>query len=234
MDIAYIDQLANQGDGYLHKASAVSKIVLTASMIAAVVVSKRAVELLFILFVLIVVNLLHKLPLKKIIHFIFYPAFFSMVFALTRLIYSFEAGIVVILKAVVAAMAMVLLITTTPYPEVFAFFRAFLPAVVVDGMLFTYRIFFILLERIQKALTIVKLRGGFRPSNIWFNIKNLAGVIGVLFIYAFDMSERMYHIYSLRGYEGRMAQGFQWYRFKKKDYIPLGISVLIITAVVIL
>ncbi|WP_349239135.1 energy-coupling factor transporter transmembrane component T [Petroclostridium sp. X23] len=181
---------------------------------------------------LILLNIVNKLPLRRILHFALYPVFFSLVFGFTRFVYSVEAGFIVILKAVDAAMTMLLLVTTTPYTEIFAFFRLLLPGIVVDGMFFTYRIFFILLEKIQRSLTIIKLRGGLRPYNIIFNIKNLAGVIGVLFINAFDMSERMYNIYSLRGYEGKIISDNKWFKFKRLDYIPIGISVIIIAMVV--
>ncbi|MDK2800181.1 MAG: cobalt/nickel transport system permease protein [Clostridiales bacterium] len=234
MDIAYIDQLANNGKGYLHKASVISKILLTVSLMVSVVVSNRLIQLLFIFLLLILLNIFNRLPLAKILHFAAYPAFFSLVFAMTRFMYSVEAGFIVILKAVDAAITMILLITTTPYPEIFSFLRLFLPKVVVDGMFFTYRIFFILLEKLQKTLVIIKLRGGFKPSNLLFNVKNLAGVIGVLFIHAFDMSERMYNIYSLRGYEGKILQENRWYKLKKLDYIPIGISIMIIAVVKIL
>lgn len=233
MDIAYIDQLSNNGDGCLHRASVISKIFLTGSLIVSIIMSNHLIPLLLVLIILILLNAISKLPIGGIMHFALYPAFFSLVFALTRFTYSAEAGFVVILKAVDAAMAMILLITTTPYTRIFSFFRLFLPGVVVDGMFFTYRIFFILLEKLQKALTIIKLRGGFRPSNILFNVKNLAGVIGVLFIHAFDMSERMYNIYSLRGYEGKLSQENNWYKFKKSDYIPIGVSIIIIAVAVI-
>ncbi|MGE4282412.1 MAG: CbiQ family ECF transporter T component [Clostridia bacterium] len=233
MDIAYIDQLANNGGSCLHKASAVSKMILTISIIIFIVMSDSFIKLTAIFILIVILNIINKLPIEKVFHFALYPAFFSLIFAATRFTYSIEAGMVVILKAVDAAMAMILLLTTTPYPEVFAFFRLLLPGVVVDGMFFTYRIFFILLEKIENSLTIIKLRGGLRTYNILFNLRSLAGVIGILFINAFDMSERMYIIYSLRGYQGRIPTESKWFAFKKLDFIPIGISIMIIVMAVI-
>ncbi len=233
MDIAYIDQLANNGDGCLHKASVISKVLMTISIIAAVVVSTRIYQLLSVFIMLIILTRINQLPLRKILHFMLYPAFFSMVFALMYFRYSFEAGVVIILKAVVAAKGMLLLITTTPYPQIFGMLNRFLPSMVTDAMLFTYRIFFILLEKIRKSLIMIRLRGGFRPSNIIFNVKNLAAVIGIIFINAFDMSDRMYHIYALRGYSGNMMSNFKWYHFKRNDYMPIAVAIIIIAMVVI-
>ena len=108
-----------------------------------------------------------------------------------------------------------------------------MPAILVDGMFFAYRIFFILTERLGNALTVIKMRGGLSPSNIIFNIRNLAGVIGIIFIDAFGMAERMYQIYSLRGYDGRLHENSEWYRLTRQDWIPIGISFSILTVVTI-
>ena len=48
-----------------------------------------------------------------------YPVFFSLLFALIMMQQSFEAGIIVIFKAVGAALNMILLITTTSYVDIF-------------------------------------------------------------------------------------------------------------------
>ncbi|NLY42797.1 MAG: hypothetical protein GX066_02270 [Clostridiaceae bacterium] len=234
MDIAYIDQLSNNGGGCLNKASAISKILMTVCIIVSVILCENVTELAVIFAVLLLLIVVNKMPLGKILHIAAYPVFFSLLFALMRFSYSVEMGFVVLLKGANAAVAMILLMVTTPYPLIFSFLRLFLPGVVVDGLLFTYRTFFILLDKLQKALTVIKLRGGFRPFNIIFNVKNLAGVIGVLFIHAFDMSERMYNIYSLRGYEGRLVLESKWYGLKKWDCIPLGIGIIILALVVVL
>lgn len=235
MHIAYIDQLANNENGYLHKTSGIAKIFLTGSFIASIIIAKYLIELLLIFTVVTILIATNKLPVRKLLRFCLYPAFFSLLFALIKFTHSAEEGFAIILKAVDSALAAILLITTTPYTEIFSFFRLFLPDVVVGGMFFTYRIFFILLEKIENALAIIKLRGGFRPSNIIFNVKNLACILGVLFISAIDMSERMYNIYSLRGYGGSgIFLENKPYKLKKADYIPIGTGIVIFIMVVIL
>lgn len=233
MDLAYIDQLSNNGDGRLHRASAISKILLSLSVIISIVISNSLSVMLIIFSLLLLINYFNKMPMLKVIHFALYPAIFSMMFALIRFTYSPEQALVIVFKAVDSALAMILLITTTPYVQVFSFFRLFLPGVLVDGMFFTYRIFFILIEKLTNALTVIKLRGGLKPANIFFNIRNLASVIGILFINAFAMSERMYSIYSLRGYENNLFHETEWYKFRKTDHIPVSLSILILTVAVI-
>lgn len=234
MDIAYIDHLANSGDSYLHRSSPAAKMLLSGSVITAIILSDSINAMLSIYIILLVLIGVAKLPILKILHFSLYPAFFSLIFAFIRLTYSVEAGLTVIIKALDAATAMFIVITTTPYPDIFSFFRLLLPGVIVDGMFFTYRIFFILLEKVGNTLTVMKLKGGFNPSKILFNIRNLAGVMGVLFIHAFDMSQRMYNIYALRGYEGSVFQKNNWYEFKRIDVVLILTGIIILLLVVAL
>jgi len=59
-----------------------------------------------------------------------------------------------------AALAMVLLIGTTSYPQLFAVLGRVLPRVVADALLMTYRTFFMLLEAMDHLITALRLRGG--------------------------------------------------------------------------
>lgn len=234
MDIAYIDQLANNGSGYLHKASVLSKVLFCILLLISIIISTNSIELFVIFFILIIITRTNGLPVGKVVHFSLYPAFFSLLFAAMRFYYSFDAGFSVILSAVDGALVMIILITTTPYTKVFSFFGIFLPQIIVNSMFFTYRVFFIIIEKVKNILTIIKLRGGFKATNILFNIKNLAGAIGVLFLNSFDMLERMYNIYALRGYQGSIYMHNKWYKLKRLDFIPMFIGAIILMLVVII
>ncbi|AZR72330.1 hypothetical protein BBF96_02340 [Anoxybacter fermentans] len=233
MDLAFIDLTANQGDSVFHKSSAVSKFLFTICMIIAIIIAKQPIHLTLILVLLIIGYLLARISLLIVGHYALYPAFFSMVFALFKFSYSVAAGVTVILKAVTAALALLLLIFTTPYLQIFGILGYILPDVLVDGMFFTYRIFFILIKEVQNLLTNIKLKGGYHPFNVIFNIKNLAGALGVLFIHSFDLSERMYKILIVRGYTGSLKVkrkvSFHWW-----DYLLILVGVIVIFAVVIL
>ena len=233
MDIAYIDQLANNNNSYLHRASVFSKVLFAIIVLAATIIGSSSIELGLVFLSLVIILKSAGLPAGKIIHFSLYPAFFSLLFAGLRFYYSFDEGMSIILKAVNGAIIMVILVTTTPYPNLFSFFRVFLPQIIVDAMFFTYRILFILIDKVKNILTIIKLKGGFRWYNITFNIRNLAGAIGVLFINSFDMLERMYNIYSLRGYEGNLHVHSKWYKLNRIDFIPLIIALILLVMVVV-
>lgn len=166
-------------------------------------------------------------------HYALYPAIFSFPFAVLRLTVSVSAGLTIILKAVTAAMALLLLIFTTPYPEIFGILHRFLPRVLADGLFFTYRIFFILIQEIQNLLTHVRLRGGGAPFRLMRNLKNIAAALGVLFIHSFDLSERMYSILVIRGYSGRMQTDWR-IRLAGTDYLLLATGVSLLVLVVVL
>ena len=233
MDLAYIDQLSNNSNKWLNRCSVIPKIFLSGTFVVITILADRLIELISISFLLIVLNLFNEIAPKRLFHLALYPVFFSLIFALMRFSYSPEAGFMIMFKAVNAALAMILLITSTPYTQVFSFLRLFLPDLVVEGMFFTYRIFFILIKKLSDVLVILKLRGGVRPSTLFVYLKHLAGAIGLIFINAFDMSERMYSIYSIRGYKGRLCEDQGWLKFNKNDFLPISLSVVIITVVVI-
>lgn len=233
MDLAFIDLMANQGDSVLHRNSAISKFFFVLSILASAIIANRPLEFLPMLVVLIISYLLAEISLIKVAHYAVYPAFFSLIFALIRFTVSISAGFTVILKAVTAALALLLFIFTTPYPELFGLMSKFLPQVLVDGMFFTYRIFFILIGTMENFLKSIRLKGGYRPLGLLSNIKNLVGAIGVIFMHAFDMSERMHQVLTIRGYTGQIKTELRM-NFRLADYlmIILGIGLIILVVII--
>jgi len=202
MDIAFIDRMASGGNSFFHQAKGISKMIFCFSLLVAAVLSESLVKIGGMVAGIFVLFLLAGVPFRKILHFTIYPVFFSMLFAVLKLQQSWVEALVLILKAVGAALSMIFLIITTSYVEVFGILSIFLPGLLMDVFLFTYRSFFILLEKIDHLLKSIRLRGGYRPWNLILNLKNIAGAIGVMIVHSFDMNERMYRIYSLRGYKG--------------------------------
>ena len=98
---------------------------------------------------------------------------------------------------------MILLITTTSYVDIFRVLSLFLPKLLVDIFLFTYRALFIFIDQIENLIKSMRLRGGYRAFNIFANLKNVAGAIGVMVIHSIDMSNHMYQDFSLKGIQRR-------------------------------
>lgn len=233
MDLARIDLIANKGASVLHKSSVVSKLLLALSFIISIILAQSIVHLLVILAIISIGYWVAKISLVKMGHFALYPVFFSLVFAIFKFSISYTEGMVVVLRAITAALTLILLILTTPYYQIFFVLNRFLPTVLVDGLFFTYRIFFILLKEVDNLLISLKLKGGYHPYRILFNLKNLAGALGVLFIHSFDVSERMYQVLTIRGYIGHL-QMEQDVNFAMRDIFLLLSGVSVILMVVIL
>lgn len=226
MLLSRIDYLASNGSSFLHKAKPWTKLLFAALAIAGVVVSGSFLELGVFIIIMIALFLIAGVKPKEILHFAMYPAFFSLVFAIYRMQYSIAAGFVIVFKAIGAALTMLLVITTTSYVEIFGVFSLFLPPLLVDIFFFAYRSFFILIDRLTSLLKSIRLRGGYSLSGLAGNLKNIAGAVGVMIIHSYDMSDRMYRIYSLRGYEGKIAFTRKW--------LPLTVNDLLVTAVAVL
>jgi cobalt/nickel transport system permease protein len=233
MHLAAVDQMAVNGNSFLHRAQPVTKVIMTMLFLIGLVFSDNIIEAVILLAVPAVFILLSKVDSREILHLALYPVFFSIVFALLRMQESWAAGVLVLLKALGAALNMLLLITTTSYIDVFSVFSFVLPGMIVDAFVFTYRSLFLLLDKLENLLKSIRLRGGYHPLKLLFNLRNAAGALGIMVIHAFDMSERMYRIYTLRGYSGRISLTREWRPLRRTDVLLLIFSGIVIMGVVI-
>ncbi|SMP40323.1 energy-coupling factor transporter transmembrane component T family protein [Anoxynatronum buryatiense] len=204
MHLAEMDHLSVNGKGFFHRRGTLSKLVFTIFMLSSWIISRELSQLLLLLLLILFFFVMGSIPLKKVGHLALYPAFFSLIFALMMAQQSWVNGLVIILKAVGAALTMLLLIATTPYVDIFAALSKVLPGLLVDLMIFTYRAFFLLMEKMQALLRIIRLRGGYDAMTPLKNLQNLTRALGTLVIQAFEMSERIYQILAIRGYSGRI------------------------------
>jgi len=235
-DIRMIDYLANKKDSPFHMSSAISKSITTLVIVASVVTNNNLQSLALILGVLIFTLYLSKLPLSKILIWGLYPVIFAGIFALGFFVrdvgsLGFVNALyipgVLILRALCSALSLILLLSTTPYTQVFSLTKRFLPEIIVSTMVLTYRFFFILIEELDDLLRAMYLKGGSLSfGKIRENLGNYGKIVGVLLIHSIDMSERMYRIFLVRGYKGIFSLGeeMKWRRF---DLYPLTIGSLI-------
>ncbi|HHU48856.1 MAG: energy-coupling factor transporter transmembrane component T family protein [Caldicoprobacterales bacterium] len=233
MHIAAIDYMANNGDSFLHQARPVTKVFISFLFLVCLIISSQIGKALVLLVIPIILILLSGVNLREVLHLAAYPLVFSLIFALIRMQQSWILGMLVLIKALGAALNMLLLLATTPYTDLFGVFSYVLPGVIVDVFLFTYRSLFILLDKLENMVKSIRLRGGFHPMKLLFNLKNAAGALGVMTIHAFDMSERMYRIYSLRGYKGKIPVTRDWWPLRLVDGLLLLFSLIVLTGVLI-
>jgi cobalt/nickel transport system permease protein len=141
------------------------------------------------------------LPLRQMVPLALYPALFAVVFALAAAPGP-VTGALIVLKAVTAALGVVVLMFTTPYPQVFAPLQRITPTLVGDALLMTYRSLFILAGKSADLLRAVRLRAGVSARQPIRSARATTRALGGLLLYSFDLSQREYDILRLRGYEG--------------------------------
>ncbi|MDR5658631.1 energy-coupling factor transporter transmembrane component T [Serpentinicella sp. ANB-PHB4] len=233
MHLADIDHLSVNGNSILHRCKVISKLILVLSFLTSFLITSDLTTLLGLIIIQVLFFVVGKIPIKKVIHLAIYPVFFSLLFALIMGRNEWTIAFVIILRALGAALTMLMLITTTPYVDLFATLSFVMPSILVDIFLVTYRSFFILIDKVERLLKNMKLRGGYSSLNVFKNLKSIAGTIGVLIIHSFDMSERMYKIYALRGYNGKIPIEASVFPLHKVDYMVIMMGILIFVGTVI-
>lgn len=228
MDIAFIDNIAYKRTSPFHKASVISKLFLSALIIATVVISANPWVLLFSLLALMAIMYFSQLPVRQLLAFAGYALFFSLIFALSSFSGSFLVTVVVVEKALLAAVSLIMLVSTTPYIEIFSALQVIMPRLLVDMMFSTYRSFFILIQVVSNFFTTLRIRGGYNKFNVARNIKGIARMMGHTFVHAWDMSERVERIMTIRGYESGMLSRSRVSHVNKYDILPLvtGMAIL--------
>ena len=233
MDIASIDYWANSGTSALHRGSALGTGIAALAFVAAVVVTSSPYLLATLYLLLLGGVFASRLPARKLMMIAAYPTLFALLFAASQWNGNLAGPITILLKALTAAQAMVLLITTTPYPDIFAGVGRLMPGLLADGLFLTYRSFFLLLSEMGRVLTALRLRGGLRKGRYLTNAANLARALGMLLVRAIDLSERLYGVLRVRGYRGRLEPGPRWRTVSRADAMPLayGAAALVLASV---
>ncbi|MBM3135616.1 MAG: hypothetical protein FJZ89_10140 [Chloroflexi bacterium] len=229
MDIYLIDYWAQSGQSRWHQASALAKMIGTALTIAAVVLSGDVFVLVAVYLLLAAVVAGTRLGTRRILLLAAYPGIFAVLFALSRWDGDWLTPATIIAKALTAALATVLLIVTTPYPDVFAACQRVFPRLVGDALFLTYRAFFLTLESMEHLLAALRLRGGLVPGRYLSNARNIASSLGLLLVNSLELSQRLYDVLAVRGYTGRLAGSEHWRRLSLADWPPLGLGVLALT-----
>lgn len=232
MDIAAIDHWANSGSSGLHRSSALAKGVAALGFVAAAVMASSPFLLAALYLLLAAGVFATRLPARKLFAIAAYPTLFALLFAASRWDGSLAAPAVILLKALTAAQAMVLLIATTPYTDLFAAVGRAMPGLLADGLFVTYRSFFVLLREMDRMVTAARLRGGLRPRRISSNLGVFSRALGTLLVRAVELSERLYAVLRVRGYRGRLMVGDRWRALSSHDVIPLSTGAAALTLAV--
>ncbi|MDZ4168581.1 MAG: energy-coupling factor transporter transmembrane component T [Coriobacteriia bacterium] len=203
MDVSAIDRSATSGTGPLRAASPRVKLAALGLVLAATLVSWNILVLAAIFLSLLAAALWGRVKLRLALGLAAYPAVFALVFAFASAPDLMTATVIVV-KAVTSALAAVLVVLTTPYPQVFAPIQRVMPGIVGDALLMTYRAIFILAEKFSNLLRAIRLRAGLRGKSAVRSIRVTAAAVGGLLLYSVDLAQRDYDIMRIRGYEGAL------------------------------
>ena len=134
------------------------------------------------------------------------------------------------LRSLASSLTAVLLVATTPYPDLFAPIARVTPRLVGDGLFLTYRAFFGLIARADRMWTALKLRGGLSGRGLPRDLKTAGEGLGQLVIHSYDRSQRLYAIMHIRGPSGRVCGCRHWAEFSAFDLVPIALGLLAIGA----
>lgn len=209
----------------VHRLAAGPKLVAAGLILAGVILSRDLVFLAGTFLVLAGVVVLAGLPWARVLLASFYPAVLLVPLLVAQGLGSPLGSLLMVAKAVDAALTMLALVTTTPYPVLFSALRRVAPGLLVDMLFLAYRSFFILLAVARDVLTALRLRGGLGARNWGRRLGNVGQGIGLVVVRGIDLSEDFSRVLRLRGYRGRLtAAGTEW-RFRPAELAGLVVGV---------
>ena len=234
MWISLLDYLAYSLDSFWHRASAFSKILFLGFTIISVVISTNPYFIISVFVLILIFMFASRLPVLTLSILLLYPLFFGIVFAVSRVGEAASLPIVTILRSVTAASAVLLVISTTNYVDLFSTLQKVMPVSIGDAMFITYRSFFIILDSFRNTIKIARLRGAYRFFGLVRNLFYGGRVLGHSFINAYETNEITQLAMSVRGYEGRIVSSAKRKGKTLNDVIIILLGIVIFILAVIL
>ena len=214
---AQIDHLASAGRSVWHRSSAFAKLLLTAWYVGLAVATPSWGVLLALLATSLALCVSARVPGRLILAAASTPLLFSLIFVFAHLSTEWTAPLVLITRPMVASVTAVWLVSTTPYPDLFAPLSRVLPRGVGDSLFLTYRAVFALLARVERLWSALRLRGAMhRPVRQRFGL--LGEAVGTVVLSGFDRSQRLYQAMQLRGHSGRICGCRHYLEFTREDF----------------
>jgi energy-coupling factor transporter transmembrane protein EcfT len=231
--LAQVDYLASAGRSVWHRASAVVKLGATLALVGAAVFMPGWPALSVLLATAIALVLTARLPLRLLFAAIATPIVFALVIVVASWNGDPARSAALLARPVIAGVAALWLVGTTPYPDLFAPLSRVLPRAIGDGLFLTYRAVFALLARIERLWKALFLRGAMQGP-----VRRRAGMmgeaVGTVVLYGFERSHRLYQVMHLRGHSGRICGCRHWLELRREDAWVVGVLVLALVASVIL
>lgn len=233
-DIAIVDLWASSGRSLWHRASALAKMGFVAALLFAVLTTREPGVLAALAGLVLACLASARIPLGPALLLGLYPMLFSSLFVLSRWDGTWQTPAVLVLRALTSSLGAVLLVATTPYPDLFAPIARVTPRLIGDGLFLTYRAFFGLLHRADRMWVALRLRGGLTGRGLPRDLRHAGEGLGQLVLHSYDRSQRLYAVMQLRGHSGRVCGCRHWADFSRADLVPLLLAALVVAGAVAL
>jgi len=230
MEHSFLDQYST-GNSFIHRLDPRIKLISFVACVFFVVLTPATSFLSFMLYAALglVFVQLSRLPVGFLMRRLLFVVSFACIIAagipfLTkgtivdtfsfgplRLTVTFEGLLIfwnVIIKSLLASLMMIMLTSTTRFPDVLKALEWFrCPRLITMILSFMYRYIFVLIDELMKMQQAKQARSV--RGNRWFQVKALANMIGVLFIRAYERGERVYLAMCARGFDGSVKTAHQ-------------------------
>lgn len=184
------------------------KLVGTVSLVVALSFLRNLTALLVALAFLLVLLALSRLPLR---HFgrIFLVSLPFILVASVALFFTSGSGpaVAMALRIAASVIALLLMVTTTPFFELLWALRWFrVPYVFCALLLFTYRYIFVMLEELERMSMARRARGFSVRGNLLSKdiFKTISFTAGMVLVRSYDRSKNIYSGLVARGYRGEI------------------------------
>ncbi len=210
MSLATLDWWAHGYTSWLHGTTVAAKWALIGSAVTVAIWSQHPLTLATAVALLAAALASTPLPLRVLVIAAVAPLLFFGLYAVGMWDTSDPRGSAIALgvvlgKGMVTTLAWVGVAATTPYPRLFGPLLRFLPRILSDGLLLSYRALFLLFDRAGHLWLALRLRAGLSRRSLRHNGRALGGGMALLLVQAFDLSQRTYEVLHLRGYQGRLG-----------------------------
>lgn len=117
---------------------------------------------------------------------------------------GWETAAAVVIRSVVAFLAALWLVSTTPFDRLLAAMcRLGMPRLFAGLLAFTYRYVYVLFDELARMKTAQRART-FKAQSAWKSWTGTTHLVGMLLIRALDRAERIHGAMTSRGFQGKM------------------------------
>ncbi len=216
MRLLSIDHAATSGTSWLHRASIADKVSMPLAAFGVAAISSSPAPLVSFYAVLILVAWSASLPIARIVMATILPVPMVGLYALSQWQSEWSVVAVILAKGMVTVGASLLMVLTTPAPDLLAGPTRWMPAILSQSLVLTYRAVFVLWDRLESVRRAIQVRGGIRHRRThglpWdasgtplVRLPQVGGiVVGTAVIRAIDLSAAYEDGLRLRGYRGLM------------------------------